>query len=103
MLLVLGHTVRRYVCNHAGTDLFSSYCGKHRYYSVHGNICTYMSGGCMYVLSMYNKIKKIKLRRFSLRNLPRAQYRFGAKCEGTPVQSYLGFANFRYCRCGKQK
>ena len=33
----------RYLCNHAGTDLFSSYCGKHRYYSVHGNICTYMS------------------------------------------------------------
>ena len=63
-------SVRRYVCNHAGTDLFSSYCGKHRYYSVHGNICTYMSGGCMYVptyvLSMYNKIKKIKFRRFSL-------------------------------------
>jgi hypothetical protein len=72
-LIIKGHSEgNKSVCRYvdAGTDIFSSYCGKHRYYSVHGNICTCMSGGCMYVLSMYDKIKKIKLRRFFLRNLP---------------------------------
>ena len=47
---------------------------------------------CTYVLSMYNKIKKIKLRRFFPKKPPLSPISFWGKMWR---QSYLGFANSR--------